>query len=1101
MPSAPTNAMMQHIRGLVEARCPETLTDRELLSRFVQDQDGQAFAALVHRHGPMVLRVGRRLLQHEQDAEDVFQAAFLVLSRKAHANSTRWQPSIGNWLYGVAHRLALEARRRAARRRSRAAGTGPTQAADPLDELSVREAQLLLDEELSRLPEKLRSPVVLCCLEGLSREEAARRLGWPASLVKSRLEQGRQRLAFRLAQRGLTPTAALAATLLTEGTRSAAVAPTLANSTMRAAVAFGTGTATGTISAPVVALAEGAMGAVSAMKLKSACVLLLMICMAGAGAMAWQAPAGGPGAQEGAPPAGPASGVRMDRYGDPLPPGATRRLGTVRFRHGDAISEVRFSTDGKTLVSRAWQQSVSFWDPATGRELRRVLLERDQRLLALSPDGKLLVCCKGDDGPLCLRDLATGKVLRRFAGDPGRTFHAAFSPDNQTLVAAAQDATIRFWAVATGEELRRTAPQAGPTMALAFTRDGKTFASGRGDGTITLWETPTGRQLRSPEKQGQFISALAFSPDGKLLAWGSSTLNSGRIWLWDVRAGKEVRHLKGHPSQIGGLAFSPDGKYLVSGGGRDDGSVRLWDVATGREVWQTPAHSHWPVAFAFSPDGKTLASGSTDGTVGVWDMATGKDLRPPADGHFAAVNGLALSPDGRTLASGSWDRTIRLWDPAAGAERRRLTGHTDNVFGLAFSPDGRLLASTSYDSSVRLWDPATGKELHCLRGHKGMVFTVAFAPDGRTLASGGADGTARLWDQATGKELVQLKGPMQGINRVAFSPDGHLLAGCSNDATAAIWERASGKELLQLKGHEHPWVHCVAISPDGRTLASGSEDRTIRLWDVRTGEERGRLTGHEALVGSLALTPDGRTLISTSYDQTIRLWELATSKERRRFRVDRGWPRAVVLAPDRRTLYSSGEDSTLLVWDIYYPPANGLPQAAKLTADQERALWTDLQSMDARQAFRAESALLAAPEQAVALLRERLRPTVRPDAQRLDRLLADLDSSEFAVRAKATAELEALGDLAEATLRKALEGQPSVEVRRRVEGLLKKVGGTIPDPETLRTLRALEVLEQIGTPEAARVLKTMTGGADEALVTREAKESVRRLAGQSQPKP
>ncbi len=1110
MTSVRTNVLLQHIRELAGARGTERLTDRELLRRFVQNQDEPAFAALVHRHGPMVLRVGRRLLGHEQDAEDVFQAAFLVLARKAR--STRWQPSICNWLYGVTHRLAREMRTRAARLRKRPAGMNPRPAADPLDELSVREAQVILEEELSRLPEKFRAPLVLCGLEGLAREEAARHLGWPASLVKSRLEQGRQRLTWRLARRGLSLSAALAATLLTEETAPATVAPALARSTLRAAVAFGSETTTGTISAPAVALAEGALPTVSTLKLKLTCALLLLAGMAGASAIAWQAPAEGvarPGAQPEAPPVAPVAAkpsaptprVRTDRYGDRLPPGASRRLGTVRYRHGNPISEVRFSADGKTLLSRGLRQSISVWDPATGKELRRIAVERDQFVLALSPNGKLLACFKGTGDPLCLRETATGKEIRQFAGDPNTFSHAAFSPDGRILVASARDATIRFWAVATGEELRRIAPQPDRPWALAFAPDGKTLASAGQNGTIILWETATGRQLRSLEKQGGFVIALAFSPNGKQLAWGSQALEDGRIRLWDVTTDHAIRYLAGHPKPVGGLTFSPDGKHLVSGGGRDEGSIRLWDVATGRKVWQTEAHCHWVGAFAFSQDGKTLASGSTDGAVGVWDVATGKDLRPPAQGHLAAVNGLALSPDGRTLASGSWDRTIRLWDPVTGDERRQLRGHTDTIFRLAFSPDGRLLASASFDGSVRLWDPAAGKERHCLRGHNGYVFTVAFSPDGRTLASGGADGTVRLWDPASGKELDQFKGSQREIQEVAFSPDGHLLAGASYDGGTHVWEIASGKERLHLKGHEHTWVRCVAFSPDGRTLATGSEDRTIRLWDARTGAARGRLTGHEALVSSLAFTPDGRTLISTSYDQTIRLWELATGKERHQFRVDRGWPRTVVLAPDARTLYSSDDDSTLLVWDMCEPDSSGLSSAAKWTASQGETLWNDLGSRDARQAFRAESSLIAVPQQAVALLRERLHPVARPEAQRIGRLLADLDSNDFAVRTKAETELEALGDLAESALRKALEGQPSLEVRRRVEGLLKNLEGTITDPDKLRVVRALEVLEQIGTPEAGRVVETMTQGAEEARLTREAKASLQRLSRRLPVKP
>jgi hypothetical protein len=153
--------------------------------------------------------------------------------------------------------------------------------------------------------------------------------------------------------------------------------------------------------------------------------------------------------------------------------------------------------------------------------------------------------------------------------------------------------------------------------------------------------------------------------------------------------------------------------------------------------------------------------------------------------------------------------------------------------------------------------------------------------------------------------------------------------------------------------------------------------------------------------------------------------------------------------------------------------------------------------MDAQRAFRAESTLIAVPEQAVSLLRESLRPIARPDPKRLGRLVADLDSSDFTVREKAESELDSLGELAEPALRKVLEGQPSLEVRLRVKGLLKKLEGTITAPEKLRILRSLEVLEQIGTPESEQVLRTMTQGAEEALATREAKASLQRLARRS----
>src|SRR5262245_15995449 len=184
--------------------------DAELLARFARDRDEAAFTLLVARHGPMVLRVCRRALGDAHAAEDCFQATFLVLARRAGA--IRRRASLAAWLHGVALRVANKARRD---RRAATAGCAGEGAADPhpdpLSALVARELLQALDEEVGRLPEVYRLPVLLCCLEGHTQQEAARRLGWTAGAVKGRLERGRARLHARLAKRGLTPGAALAA--------------------------------------------------------------------------------------------------------------------------------------------------------------------------------------------------------------------------------------------------------------------------------------------------------------------------------------------------------------------------------------------------------------------------------------------------------------------------------------------------------------------------------------------------------------------------------------------------------------------------------------------------------------------------------------------------------------------------------------------------------------------------------------------------------------------------------------------------------------------------------------------------------------------------
>ncbi len=232
--------LLRYLRRLMLPSQPEGASDAVLLGRFLATRDEEAFAALIQRHGPMVYHVCRRILDNPQDTEDAFQAVFLVLARKAAAIHPR--DALPAWLHGVARRVALKARTaRLARAHGTLPGSEPSAdpRPDPLAEISGRELLLVLDEELQQLPEVNRLPVILCCLEGRSLEEAARQLGWTRGSVKGRLERGRAQLHRRLAKRGLTLTAVLAAAEVGRGTGSAARALWLGEGIIRAATAFG----------------------------------------------------------------------------------------------------------------------------------------------------------------------------------------------------------------------------------------------------------------------------------------------------------------------------------------------------------------------------------------------------------------------------------------------------------------------------------------------------------------------------------------------------------------------------------------------------------------------------------------------------------------------------------------------------------------------------------------------------------------------------------------------------------------------------------------------------------------------------------------------
>jgi RNA polymerase sigma factor (sigma-70 family) len=460
MPSR-ADRLLLHVRRIASRTSPD---DSALLTRFLATRDPAAFEALVARHGPMVQRVCRRVLGNRHDAEDAFQATFLVLARKA--GSVRSGSALAAWLHGVACRVALGARTSASRRRLREAPAqdlaAPDSHADPLSELTAREALQILDEEVQRLREVYRLPVILCCLEGLSQEEAARQLGCTPGSIKGRLERGRKHLHRRLAQRGLELTAVLG---LVEVSRAAAAGLTgvMVTSTAKAAMAFAAGDAAGVcgVTAEMARLAGLGLRGVAPVKVKVglAAALLLGLVAASAGVLSQQAlpakespPKHEPKAQKsGEAEPEDKQPSRTDSYGDLLPPGAVARVGSVRWWRGPSLDQpLVYASDGKSLVSCDGEKAVCFLDTATGKELRRIQpAGNGVTCFALSPDGKTVVTASFRGAVLRLWEVSTCKELRQISREKLNTNAVAFSPDGKMFAAATGDTGIWLWDVAT----------------------------------------------------------------------------------------------------------------------------------------------------------------------------------------------------------------------------------------------------------------------------------------------------------------------------------------------------------------------------------------------------------------------------------------------------------------------------------------------------------------------------------------------------------------------------------------------------------------------------------------------------------------------------
>jgi RNA polymerase sigma factor (sigma-70 family) len=605
------NGVLQDLRKFVLRHEGAGLTDGQLLECFLRNRLEGAFTALVQRHGPMVMGVCCRVLPNVHDAEDAFQATFLVLARKAAGIVP--PDAVAAWLHGVAYRTARKAKAMTARRRLKERQFRETRPTATTAKDAWEELQPLLDEELSRLPEKYQSAIVLCDLEGKTKKEAAGQLRCPEGTLSSRLTRGRRMLAKRLARRGVALPAGSLAVLTGQGAASACVRTSLVVSTGKAAALFAGGHTTdpGAISPKVAALTEGVLKAMLLTKLKIATVVMLAlgVLVASAGLAAYHALAAEP------------PGTKKDVASKPDAPKPQALQERVFVGHSDGIGMVAISRDGRLALSGGLtygdgDPTVRLWDLETGKELKRLEGHTDGVYgVAFSPDGKR--AASAGDTTIRLWDLETGKELKRFEGHEGAVDSVAFSPDGKFLLSAGDDNTLRLWEVESGKEVRRFEGHTERVYRAVFSPDGKRALSGGFDKTLRYWEVETGKELRCIEVDttGVAVATMAFSPDGKRAV---SSAGDKTVRLWDLESGNEIRRFEGHAKIVHFVAMSSNGKRILTGS--HDQTVRLWDVESGKELARFFGHLDFVREVAFSPDGRYALSGSMDKTLRLWRL-------------------------------------------------------------------------------------------------------------------------------------------------------------------------------------------------------------------------------------------------------------------------------------------------------------------------------------------------------------------------------------------------------------------------------------------------------------------------------------------------
>jgi WD40 repeat protein len=791
----------------------------------------------------------------------------------------------------------------------------------------------------------------------------------------------------------------------------------------------------------------------------------------------------------GQPPQPPAS-VRTDHYGDPLPKDARFRLGTVRLRHAGRVTAVGWMSDGRTLASAGEDWTIRLWNIPSGKQ---IATWEHARYVVFSPDGRTLAYTGILDNDIHCIDVASRKESRKIPLPNGDSFSVALSRKGKIVATAKWGWDgVHLYAVDTGKKLHALDGKLTSTD-LVFSPDDRELIEATMDGFCS-WNIRTGAKQFPLGKT--CFDMFAFSPDGKMLAGVQNGIpRAVTLRSWPV--GEEAHRFETQKGVFESLAFSPDGKFLATSEG---GSIRLWDVATGRQLHH--CKENWGSSrLAFSPDGTLLASAGQDGAVNVWEVRSGKEPRLlPVTSHQLAFLGLAS--DGQTLLTRSAEDTLTVWDVREGRRLHTLKDGEDRIERFLFGLDAsRKRAMLLQEMEHRRHRPGFPKDRFRYDSYP------TFSPENNFLAIGsGQDGRILLLHQ-TAEGIVDLRladnTPVKGARKrefnvvlvqLAFSPDGRILAATYNDGRLILWDLRTARphHILPLPRHGEPYRSLV-FSSDGRLLAV-SDRHVLFVVETASGQSFWKRPLGEHWIDSVAFAPDDHTLAigDAGYQAAIHLWDLPTNKEFHTLQGHRDSIGTLVFSPDGSFLLSGSGDKTVLCWDV----AAILRRRAsgkKLSAAKLTELWTALVSKDAARAQRAVAELIQAPDAALPFLEKSLPPVTPAEMARIHALIADLDHTEFVRRDNATKELEKIGAKAGPALRKALLEKPPLEMRRRMDTLLEAIDARQLSPEELRTIRAVQVLETVGTPAARRILEGVAHGAAEALLTQEARAALQRL--------
>jgi WD40 repeat protein len=786
------------------------------------------------------------------------------------------------------------------------------------------------------------------------------------------------------------------------------------------------------------------------------------------------------------------------------------------------MAESPESSDGSVfganvLIRRSMRETrVALRNLETGEQIRRFAVD-DGPLTGLSfVNGDRLVATATLGGPIQLWDRQTGRKGRSIGETHSPITDFAFSPDGKLVAWSGfprPTATVTVYDVTTGktQSLRID----GGLCLIMFVGNDKLLVSVQDSNNsgAAVSTAATGDVAR---KAAAAVGASAFAamggPPAAAMATAAVTLAGTAaepvtaaqrvaVEVWDARAGNRLWRLTDHQSPVTAAALSHEGRKFATASTWD--GIRLWDSSTGKELRRLTTGTQSIQAIAFSTDGSRLVTGTDRGLIQQWNAETGAEISP-ATVPGSPVQSVLFLDDGVKLVTAEQHGLVRMWRSADGVELRRLFPDDDTQADVGLALDGHCVLA--YGLTRRWWDTGSGRLEFAVGTPPGALYSEVISSDHRAELRASEKSTV-LWDRRCNKELCPMSvssmmNTQMDFQSMALSPDARWLASRTmafpnvamirgqlvpdnEQGSVVVYNTSNGQERRRLRAPGMMRT-AMAFSSDDRLLAMAA-GKEIRVYEMQTGTVRYRVPAAILDETVVRFSPKSRLLAWGGPDGSVGVINIWSPSSSWTSVGHRGGVQCLAFAGERY-LASGGADATALVWDLSGMIADRAPAAEAPGMD----LWRQLGDLDSGKAFEAQRRLLHRAHDPVAVLRRHVAPAAPADAALLARLIGGLDHDRYEIRERSRAELENLGDRAASAVMQALQKPASLEAAHLLHEIRSKLDSDSTTSD-LAASRAIEVLEQLNTPDACRLLEELASGMPEARLTKEAKSALDRM--------